>query len=235
MSAAPRIVLIHAVEVAIAPVHAAFAETWPEARLVNLFDDSLSPDRAAEAELTPRMSGRIRTLARYAADAAADGVLFTCSAFGPAIEAAAEDLAPLPVLKPNEAMFTAALAAGSRIGMLATFAPAAETMKQEFAEAAAQAGKPDAVLRTIVVEPAMAALRKGDAEMHNHLLAEAAPALADCDAVMLAHFSTSRAVSAVSAALPGMRVLTAPVAAVEALRAALSAPRAGGAAARAGR
>lgn len=235
MTTAPRIVLIHAVEVAIAPVHAAFAETWPEARLVNLFDDSLSPDRAAEAELTPRMSGRIHALARYAADAAADGILFTCSAFGPAIEAAADELAPLPVLKPNEAMFTAALGAGRQIGMLATFAPAAATMEREFAEAAAQAGKPEAALRTIVVEPAMAALRKGDAETHNRLLAEAAPALADCDAVMLAHFSTSRALPAVAAALPGRRVLTAPVAAVEALRAALSARPSAGAAARGGR
>ena len=46
--AAPRIVLIHAVAVAVDPVAAAFADGWPEAELVNLLEDSLSRDRAAD-------------------------------------------------------------------------------------------------------------------------------------------------------------------------------------------
>lgn len=208
----PRIALIHAVEVAIPPVQAAFAALWPQARLMNLFDDSLSPDRAAEAELTPRMSGRIMALARYAAEAGAEGVLFTCSAFGPAIEAAARALHPLPVLKPNEAMFDAAIAAGGATGMLATFGPACASMEAEFAQAC---GLP---LRTVLVPEAMAALRSGDGAAHDRLLAAAASGLAACDSVMLAHFSTSRAEAAVRDALPGVRVLSAPGAAVLALR-----------------
>jgi hypothetical protein len=66
----------------------------------------------------------------------------------------------------------------------------------------------------------MAALKAGDADEHNRLLAQAAPRLAHCDAIMLAHFSTSRALDAVSAAFDGP-VLTSPAAAVDKIRRAL--------------
>lgn len=212
-----RVALIHAVEVAVAPITAAFEAAWPEAERMNLLEDRLSPDRARDPDLTDGMTRRINALADYAVLSGADGVLFTCSAFGPAIEAAAARL-PVPVLKPNEAMFEAALAQGSRIGMLATFGPSVGTMEAEFHEAAAGRG---ATLRTVLVPRALDALKGGDAETHNRLVAEHAPELADCDAIMLAHFSTSRAKPAVEAVL-GRPVLTSPGAAVAALRSAIA-------------
>ena len=211
----PRVVLVHAVAVAVEPVNAAFADRWPEADVVNLLEDSLSRDRAAERELTPDMYRRFAALTRYALDIGARGILFTCSAFGDAIRAAAET-APVPVLKPNEAMFEAALGAGKHIGMLATFEPSVASMEQEFRHAARDAGS-DASIETICVPAAMTALRGGDGDMHNRLLAEAAPRLAHCDAVMLAHFSTSRALDAVTKVL-ARPVLTSPGAAVDKLR-----------------
>ena len=215
-----RIALIHAVVPAMAPVAQAFRRQWPQALLSNILDDSLSLDREREGDLTPAMTGRIRTLADYAAGSGAAGILFTCSAFGPAIEAAAAAL-PIPVLKPNEAMFAAALSAGRRIGMLATFAPSVASMEEEFARMAEAAGVP-ARIETCCVPGAMAALKAGDEAEHDRLLAEAAPLLAACDTVLLAHFSTSRAAAAVEAAL-GRPVLTAPGSAVTRLREAVAA------------
>jgi Asp/Glu/hydantoin racemase len=214
-----RIALIHAVTVAIAPVEAAFRELWPEAECSNILDDSLSVDRERDGMLTAAMTGRIMTLAAYARATGAAGILFTCSAFGEAIEAAAAQ-APIPVLKPNEAMFEAALAAGRRIGMLATFEPSVASMEDEFRQMAAARRAP-ATIETYCVPGAMAALKAGDAASHNALVAEAAPRFADCDAVLLAHFSTSSAAPASIAAL-GRPVLTSPGSAVAKLKSLLT-------------
>jgi hypothetical protein len=136
-----------------------------------------------------------------------------------AIEAAAAQL-PIPVLKPNEAMFETALATGRRIGMLATFRPSVASMEEEFREMADASGR-SATIETYCVTGAMAALKAGDGTAHDRLIAEAAARFADCDVVLLAHFSTSRAVAAVTATLD-RPILTSPGSAVAKLRTAIA-------------
>lgn len=215
MATAPRIVLLHATPVAMEPIRQAFARRWPEAETVNLLDDGLSIDRARESDLSDRMIDRFVTFGRYAHSIGADGILVTCSAFGPAIDRMIAEL-PVPVLKPNEAMFRAAIGQGTRIGMLATFAPSVPTMTDEFDEFIGETKAP-ASLTTIVVDRAMDHLRQGDAATHNDLVAARAPDLSDVDVIMLAHFSTSRAAEAVRAAV-SVPVLTAPDAAVDRMK-----------------
>lgn len=215
-----RIALIHAVKVAMAPVEQAFRELWPEAECVNLLDDSLSVDRAKSDALTPEMSERIARLAAYGRDLGADGILYTCSAFGTAIEAVAK-ASRMPVLKPNEAMFEAALERGTTIGMLATFERSIPSMEEEFRELVALRGA-NATIRSVCVPAAMPALQKGDQETHNRLLAEAVGQLDGCDAIMLAQFSTSVAAPLVSSRTK-QPVLTSPGAAVAKLKRALAA------------
>ncbi|MBL1419082.1 MAG: arylsulfatase [Alphaproteobacteria bacterium] len=212
----PRIVLFHATPVAMDPILSSMACLWPEAEAINLLDDGLSADRAKEgAELSPELSQRFVNFGKYGHAMGADGILVTCSAFGPAIETMA-DILPIPVLKPNEAMFKAALKAGNKIAMLATFAPAVPTMQQEFKQLATEQGS-TATLDVYVVPDAIDALKGGDAETHNRLIGEAAPKFAAYDAIMLAHFSTSRAMQAVKAAV-SVPVLSAPDAAVLAMK-----------------
>ena len=213
---APRIVLFHATPIAMQPVQAAFAERWPEAEIVNLLDDGLTIDRAREGDaLSEALTRRFVDFGVYGYGLGAAGILVTCSAFGPAIDRLAASV-PIPVLKPNEAMFQAAIARGRRVGMLATFAPSVPTMTDEWNDYVRQSGA-TATLDTIVVTDAIDLLRQGDVESHNRLLARRAPDFAGYDAIMLAHFSTSRAAEAVRAAVD-VPVLTAPHAAVEAMR-----------------
>jgi Asp/Glu/hydantoin racemase len=213
---ARRIVLLHATPVAMQPIQTAFAERWPEAEIVNLLDDGLTIDRARETDLSEAMIERFVSFGTYGHRMGADGILVTCSAFGPAIDRMIDAL-PVPVLKPNEAMFQAAIAQGQRIGMLATFGPSVGTMTDEFEEFVARSGRP-ATLKTVLVADAIDLLRKGDVETHNRLVAARAPELAECDAIMLAHFSTSRAAAAVRQVVK-VPVLTAPDAAVDRMRA----------------
>lgn len=213
-----RIVLVHAVRVAMQPIEDAFRADWPDAERVNLLDDSLSVDRAKARDLQPAMFERFRTLTDYAETIGAAGLLFTCSAFGPAIEAARAGRA-FPVLKPNEAMFEDALARGARIGMVATFEPSIAPMEEEF-RALAQVRRPDATLRSMFVPDAMDALDAGDGERHDRLVAARVAELAGCDAVLLAQFSTARAAPAVAAVLE-CPVLTSPRSAVDRLKAAI--------------
>ena len=217
----PRVVLIHAVREAIDPVRSAFAQAMPEAQVHDLLDSSLSADLAADGgRLGQAMIDRFLTLGRYAATSAGggqptDAILFTCSAFGPAIEAVQHDLR-IPVLKPNEAAFRDALNQGRRIGLLVTFEPSLAPLAAELKALAAETGKVIEIVPA-VVPPAMAALRAGRGEEHDALVADAAKDLSKVDVIVLGQFSTARAAPAVNKAT-GKPVVTTPASAVADVR-----------------
>ncbi|MRS89658.1 arylsulfatase [Enterobacteriaceae bacterium RIT714] len=210
-----RIVLIHATPLAVEPINRAFADLWPEADISNLLDDALSIDRRKATMLTDRLFQRIDSLVNYAANIDAAAVLFTCSAFGEAIDASAAKNT-IPVLKPNEAMFEAALAKGKNIVMLATFAPAVAGMEAEFNELVRK-GYRDATLTSVLVEGARDALEQGDAERHNQLIVQAARKHNEADAILLAHFSMAIAWEQAQSAV-NCPVLSSPHAAVSKLK-----------------
>lgn len=223
-TAAPRIALIHATALALAPVKEAFARHWPQAYCMNLLDDSLSLDRARDNRLTDAMEQRFVSLARYARDAGCGAILFTCSAFGPAIEAAGRACG-LPTFKPNEAMFDQALSIArtfamqgrpARLGLIATFQASIASMSDELQAMALQQGVA-IELQSVFVAEAMDDLAQGRAGEHHGKIAQAARHLNACDAVMLAQFSMAAALPAVQARLP-CPVLSSPDCAVLALQ-----------------
>jgi aspartate/glutamate racemase len=207
-----RIALIHALSHSVAPINTAFARDWPEAQLMNLLDDSLSADLARGGRgLDEAMHERFQCLAQYAVDTGARGILFTCSAFGPCIEAVARRHAGMPVLKPNEAMVAEAAAGSGKLGLIATFQPTLDSMPPEF---------PAGVeLELALAEGALDALNAGDAARHDALIAKQASALRDqgCTRIALAQFSMARARTACESA-SGLPVLTTVDSAVRALR-----------------
>ncbi len=117
----------------------------------------------------------------------------------------AADLRPFPVLKPNEALIESLAKPGTKIGLLASFAPTLDTFPSEFGS--------DVTVVPALAQGALAALQQGDPTLHDRLAAEAADALADCDVIALSQFSLARAAGAV-AARTGKPVVTTPDSAV---------------------
>ncbi|WP_371922793.1 aspartate/glutamate racemase family protein [Pseudomonas sp. CC120222-01a] len=211
MMAAKRIFLIHATPVAVAPINEAFARLWPEAELCNLLEDSLSRDLRSSGSHTESLKQRFLELARYARGAGADGILFTCSAFGEAIDACKKD-ADIPVLKPNEAMLEEALDHGDRVALLATFPPAIDSMSEELMAAASARGR-RVLLQHATSPAAIEALHAGDSEKHDQLISELVTPLADVDVICFAQFSMTSAAPS-CAKLARVPVLTTPDSAV---------------------
>jgi len=201
--------------VAIEPVAHVFREMWPQARVTHLLDDSLPADLTAAGGITATIVERFVALARYSVSCGADAVLFTCSAFGTAIEAAAKAV-PVPVLKPNEAMLEEALAAGSDLALLATFEPSIPSLKREFEDLASSRGI-QLRIKTRTIPAAIAALQQGRHSEHDRLIAAAAADVGPCDALVLGQFSMARAAAGIPAA-PGRKVLTSPHSAVARLK-----------------
>jgi Asp/Glu/hydantoin racemase len=204
-----RIALIHALKHSLVPIEDAFARLWPDTTRMNLLDDSLSADLARDGRLSDAMTERFVSLGRYAASTGADAILFTCSAFGPCIEAVARAHAPMPVLKPNEAMIEQAAARGGRIGLLSTFRPTLASMPAEFPRSLELVPK--------FADGALTALDRGDRKEHDRLVAEAAMDLRDCDLIALAQYSMAPAAAMVAKAT-GRPVLTTPDSAVMKLK-----------------
>ncbi|EJL77867.1 Asp/Glu/Hydantoin racemase [Polaromonas sp. CF318] len=214
-----RIALIHATPLAIAPIEEAFKRLWPTATTMNLLDGSLSADLAQGAVSTEAFTARFLALSRYAASTGAEAVLFTCSAFGSALDEAKKTMS-LPSLKPNEAMFAEALAHArgkrGRIGLLTTFLPATQALESELRDDAGAAGMEVEVIKKCVPE-ALDALNRGDADTHDRLLKQAALEMGEMDVLMLGQFSMARASTLLRECL-SYPVLTSPDSAVSKLK-----------------
>jgi Asp/Glu/hydantoin racemase len=222
----PRIGLIHAIEESVIPARAAFAQHWPEAQTFDLLDSSLASDLADVGSLGDTMLRRFLTLASYAAGAdgtewKADGLLFTGSAFGPAVDAVKAVLT-IPVLKPNEAAFRSAVETSARIGLVVTFEPSLTALRAEMQDMARTLGR-HVDIEAQFADGALRAFRAGDVGEHDQIIGAAASKLASPDIIVLGQFSSARAAPLV-ASTASCPVLTTPRCAVEALRNAVAMP-----------
>lgn len=220
-----KVVLIHATQLAVQPVNAAFKQLWPQVKCMNVLDDGLTSDLVSAGSLTDAMVARMVNLAKYSQSAGAHGILYTCSAFGAAIDEAKKTVA-LPILKPNEAMFDEALdmceklGGHRRIGLLTTFMPASITMRDELETAVCARNLPIQI-DSACDQKAMEALNTGDATTHDQLVLDLARTLSTCDVLLLGQFSMARSQNLVANAVQ-KAVLSSPDSAVRRLKAMLA-------------
>lgn len=219
MEQAPKIGLFSVHKDAMEAAARAFEVGWPTARISNLMDDGLFAWVHETGGVVPEMYEAFHTLTRYMVARGADGILYTCSAFGECIDACIAEF-DLPMLKPNDAMIELVLDAGSRIAVVATVAA---TIPSIFAEIKVMASARGQTVKLVpcVVEGAFDALASGDAARHNALIAARAREINDCDVIALAQFTLSGAVPAVTA-VSDIPVFSSPGAAVAKMRRILS-------------
>lgn len=218
--AKPLISLISATPLAIPPAAGAFREIFPEARLWNLLDDRLLDDATERGGVTEGLAERMTRLIRHAVTEGADGILLTCSMYGPIAERLSTELS-IPVYAPDASAFQAALDGPyQRILLLASASYPLEDALGRFTRTAAGAGQDVAVTGT-VAEGAAAAAASGDAGLLGRALeAACAGHEGKFDAVLLAQYSLSPAADGLSHIL-GKPVLAGPKLAAATLRAQL--------------
>ncbi|MEU0434767.1 aspartate/glutamate racemase family protein [Streptomyces sp. NPDC006290] len=190
-------------------------EAHPGLELRHLVDEELLA--RARREGPEAVAGDVRSLL---AGAVADGarvVLCTCSTIGAVAERAD---AGVPVLRVDRPMAAAAVAAGPRVVVLATVASTLEPTVALVEEEARRAGRPVDV-RTALVEDAWSLFEAGDTDGCARAVADAADAVTDADAIVLAQASMTAAQRFTTTSVP---VLSSPrpglAAAADAVRAA---------------
>jgi len=215
--ARPLIALISATPASMPAASAAFAEILPEADVWNILDDRLLVEADAQGGLTAPLAERMARLIRHAALEKADGILLTCSMYGPVAHQVAAEL-DIPVYGSDDAAFGAALSGEySRILLVASLeVPLADAMTR-FDAAASDAGTTVDV-SGIVAQGAFTAAKDGDVDrLADSLVAAVAGVDSDFDAVLLAQYSLAIVAEQLEARL-GIPVLAGPRRAAAALR-----------------
>ena len=209
-----RIVLVHAYLHSMAPIDAAFKAAWPQAQTLNLVDETLYADVPHDGALSETLHERVLTLLRHCEQSGADGIVFTGSTFGPAVERARR-LVKVPVLKADELTGDAAVAAGERILLACT---------QQRAMAIVRPGSTPRSRAPVRSDRSsncgsrrQAAMDAGDHDRHDRMIAERIAAAGDFDVIVLGQISMDGARKYLTAEL-ARKVITSSEAAVARMR-----------------
>src|SRR5262245_18110847 len=183
--------LVHPTPLALPPVDEAFKTLWPQAQVLNLLDESLYADVGANGELTPALYARVANLFRHCEASGADGIVFSGSTFGPAVEEGRKGI-KVPVLRIEEAMMVEAVARGSSVLVVSTQKRAMPVVRATLEASAKRAGKA-LTIKDIWVEGARDALNPADTDKQDRLIAEQSAAAGDFDTFVLSMISMAPA------------------------------------------
>ena len=201
-----RVTMIHAVAESIPPVRLAFSEEFPEAEVINVLDEGLLID--FDDHLTPHLRRRMSNLIGYCRDNQADAIGLACSVYAPVVDSA-KDLIDVPLVSSYGPVMADAVAAGHRIGLIASVAATMRDSEHYLRLAAEEAGK--------VVEPHLCLAEdlitvmraEGQSGLERRLEEEVMKLAPDVDVVLLGQFSFAAALEHLQKVSP-VPVLSAP-------------------------
>lgn len=212
------IAVVHTGLVTVQPLKEQICEQIPDARVINIIDDSLINDVRAAGHLTPEVASRIHSYMANAQAMRVDIILNACSSVGEAVDSV-RNFVSTPIVKIDEAMAEEASSIGRRIGVVATVSTTLEPTVRLVKKKAGELGRTVEVTEWIA-EGAFEALLGGDGARHDEILKSTISTLAEqVDVVVLAQVSMARLVPQ----LEGVRVpvLSSPRSGVAALKLAL--------------
>jgi Asp/Glu/hydantoin racemase len=212
------VVVVHTGPATVQPIKQQFQQILPDVRVVNIMDDSLLNDVMAAGHVTEAVTGRIFSYMQLGQQMGAAALLNACSSVGEAASAARPAIG-IPLIKIDEVMAEQAVAAGPRIGVVATVKTTLEPTVRLIKAKAATAGRAIEVTEALA-EGAFQALLDGKGDLHDDIVKRTIRTLADkVDVIVLAQVSMARLVpSLTDLKVP---VLSSPQSGVEAVRVAL--------------
>ena len=215
-----RVVMIHALAESIPPVRVAFQDEFPEAEVINLLDEGLLID--FPGAITPSLRRRMSDLICYSQDNSADAIGLACSVYAPVVDSA-RDLVDVPLVSSYGPVMQEAVAAGPRVGVIATN-NATMTDSEYYLNLAAQeagseikAGREIKVVKRLASDLIQVLRENGQSAFEKRLEEETLALAPDVDVVLLSQFSFATALDHLRRVSP-IPVLSAPHCSARALK-----------------
>jgi len=214
---AGKLVFVHTVSPLLGVFSKLGGELLPGVELKHILDEPLIERVRQRGSLAPADALRLRGHVEVAEETGADAVLVTCSTISPCVDDVRSH-ACIPVLKIDEAMIGAAVASGTRLGVVATSPTTLGPTRQLLQAEADRYGK-KLVIELLLVEGALPALLGGDGATHDRMVKEAVLELARrVEVVVLAQASTARALDVIPEAERPVPILSSPHLALQRVR-----------------
>jgi Asp/Glu/hydantoin racemase len=209
-----RVNMIHAIAESIPPVKLAFSEEFPEAEVINVLDEGLLFD--FDDHITPNLRRRMSNLIGYCQDTNADAIGLACSVYAPVVDSA-RYLVDVPLVSSYGPVMAEAVAAGSRIGLIASVAATMRDSEHYLKLAAKEAGR-EIEPHLCLAEDLINVMRvEGQSGLERRLEEEVLKLAPDVDVVLLSQFSFAAALAHLKTVSP-VPVLSAPHSSARALK-----------------
>lgn len=201
-----RVVMIHALAESIPPVKLAFTDEFPEAEVINLLDEGLLLDFSGN--ITPGLRRRMSDLICYCQDHGADAIGLACSVYAPVVDSA-RDLVDVPLVSSYGPVMAEAVAAGPRVGVIATNEATMSDSEYYLKLAAREAGREIKVKKRLATDLIQVLRESGHQAFESRLEQETLSLSTETDVVLLSQFSFATALEHLRRVSP-VPVLSAP-------------------------